>query len=269
MNLQTIRRWAPWLTLVVLFAIATTLLSWWQFARREERVEKINQVIENYDSTAKSLSEVSWNAIDNGLRQDEWHPVKLRGSYLSDFAILVRNRPLSGSPGFLQLVPFRVETGEVIAVERGWLPAGSSILEPLSNPLPGAEVKELVVRLRQSEADSGKESVVGRLDTIDLVEFSQLHPELVLETRFYGRLASEAPAEDQAPIPQPKPSLDEGNHLSYALQWLLFGIMAFGAFFWAYRNEKRVRLEQQGFIPVRTPKKTQALDDAAFEDQNQ
>jgi cytochrome oxidase assembly protein ShyY1 len=104
----------------------------------------------------------------------------------------------------------------------------------------------------------------GRLHTIDLVEFAALHPELDIETRFYGRLATETPQASEAPIPQPKPSLDEGNHLSYALQWLLFGIMAFGAFLWAYRNDKRVRLEEQGLVEKRVLKRTQASDDAAF-----
>jgi cytochrome oxidase assembly protein ShyY1 len=269
LNLQTIRRWAPWLALVVLFAIATSLLSWWQFSRREERVEKINQVIANYESTPVSLAEVSWVETGNGLRADEWRPLILKGNYLPEHAILVRNRPLSGSPGFLQLVPFRADSGEVVVVERGWLPAGSDITEPLLNPIPDSGEKELVVRLRAGESDSGKASVPGRLDTIDLAEYAALHPELNLETKFYGRLSSETPSASEAPIPQPKPSLDEGNHLSYALQWLLFGIMAFGAFFWAYRNDKRLRLEEQGKIPKRVQKRTQASDDAAFEDQNQ
>lgn len=269
MNLQAIRRWAPWLALVVLFAIATTLLSWWQFARREERVEKITQVVENYDSKPIQLSEVSWIEVGNGLRADEWRPLILQGNYIPEQAVLVRNRPLSGSPGFLQLVPFRTTTGEVIVIERGWLPAGSDITEPLLNPLPDSETKELVVRLRQGEFDSGKQSVEGRLDTIDLDEYSQLHPDLAIETKFYGRLATETPSSDEAPLPQPKPSLNEGNHLSYALQWLLFGIMAFAAFLWAYRNDKRLRLEEQGLIPRRAQKRTQANDDAAFEDQNQ
>ena len=269
MNLQTIRRWAPWLSLVVLFAIATTLLSWWQFSRREERVEKINQVIENYESEAIELATVTWLETSGGLFTDEWKPVEIEGKYLAEDSILVRNRPLSGSPGFLQLVPFRTSTGEVLVVERGWLPAGSDIKEPLLNPLPSRDFKKLVIRLRQGESDSGKDSVAGRLDTVDLDEYAALHPELGLETRFYGRLASENPASDEAPIPQPKPSLDEGNHLSYALQWLLFGLMAFGAFVWAYRNDRRVRLEEAGLIEKRTQKRTQASDDAAFEDQNQ
>ena len=123
MNLQAIRRWAPWLSLVVLFAIATTLLSWWQFARREERVEKITQVVENYESEPIQLSEVSWIEVGNGLRADEWRPLILEGNYIPEQSVLVRNRPLSGSPGFLQLVPFRTTTGEVIVIERGWLPA--------------------------------------------------------------------------------------------------------------------------------------------------
>lgn len=269
MKLQAIRRWAPWLALVVLFAIATTLLSWWQFARREERVERISQVTQNYDAAAIELAEISWLEVGNGLRADEWRPVNLKGNFLPKDAILVRNRPLNGSPGFLQLVPFRTVTGEVIVVERGWLPAGSDITEPLLNPLPDDQPKELVVRLRQGEADSGKQSVAGRLDTIDLAEYSKLYPALSIETRFYGRLASELPTAEEAPLPQPKPSLNEGNHLSYALQWLLFGIMAFAAFWWAYRNDRRLRLEEQGLIPKRTQKRTQASDDAAFEDQNQ
>lgn len=269
MNLQAIRRWAPWLALVVLFAVATTLLSWWQFDRREERVERISQVVQNYDSAPIELADVTWLEIGNGLRAEEWRPLNLRGTFLPENAILVRNRPLNGSPGFLQLVPFKTDTGEVIVVERGWLPAGSDITEPLLNPLPDSQTKELVVRLRQGEADSGKESVAGRLDTIDLGEFDELYPSLGIETRFYGRLASELPQPAEAPLPQPKPSLNEGNHLSYALQWLLFGIMAFAAFWWAYRNDKRLRLEEQGLIPKRVQKRTQASDDAAFEDQNQ
>ena len=39
----------------------------------------------------------------------------------------------------------------------------------------------------------------------------------------------------------PKPQLDEGNHLSYALQWILFAIMAAAALVWAIRKELQAR----------------------------
>jgi hypothetical protein len=67
----------------------------------------------------------------------------------------------------------------------------------------------------------------------------------------------------------PMPSLNEGNHLSYAFQWIIFGIMAFVAFGWAYRNERRIAREAAGQIAPRKPKENQALEDAEFEDANQ
>jgi hypothetical protein len=67
----------------------------------------------------------------------------------------------------------------------------------------------------------------------------------------------------------PKPSLNEGNHLSYAIQWIIFGLMAFGAFIWAYRNDRRLLAEQRGEIPKRTRRQGQAERDAEFEDANQ
>ncbi len=95
MKLTTLRRWAPWITLVVLFSIATTLLSWWQFSRREEIVERIDQVIQNYDKPAVPLAALNWQLDEFGQTDDEWTPVMVSGSYLPQEAVIVRNRPLS------------------------------------------------------------------------------------------------------------------------------------------------------------------------------
>jgi cytochrome oxidase assembly protein ShyY1 len=38
-----------------------------------------------------------------------------------------------------------------------------------------------------------------------------------------------------------KPELTEGNHLSYALQWILFALMAFAALWWAIKQEVEAR----------------------------
>jgi cytochrome oxidase assembly protein ShyY1 len=268
LKLATIRRWAPWLALVVVFAIATTLLSWWQFSRREEKVQKIQLVIENYDAKVVPLDEIDWSHDEAGNPINEWRQVSVTGHYLPEQALLVRNRPLSGSAGFLQLVPFELQTGQILIVERGWLRADSDITKPESNPLPNSDLRTLTLRLRPSEPDLGKKSVPGQVASIDLNEVQRLvSPAVVAD--YYGRLVSEDPASSELPIAMPKPSLDEGNHLSYALQWLLFGIMAFGAFIWAYRNDKRVRLEAQGVISSKKKRQTQADLDASFEDQNQ
>ena len=268
MKLETIRRWAPWLVFVVVFAIATTLLSWWQFSRREEKVQKIDLVIANYDSQAVDLAEIEWSFDAAGNPLNEWRSVKVTGHYLSDQTLLVRNRPLSGSAGFLQLVPFELVSGEILIVERGWLRAGSDITKPESNPLPDQIGRDLVVRLRPSEPDLGKDDVPGQVASIDLNAIREkVSPNVI--SSYYGRLVTENPACNELPVAMPKPSLDEGNHLSYALQWLLFGIMAFAAFIWAYRNDRRIQLEAKGLLKPKEKRQTQADLDAVFEDQNQ
>ncbi len=260
--MNQIRRWAPWFALVVLFSIATSLLSWWQFTRRDERVQRIEQVLENYDQSPVLYPR---GEVEESLSSWEWRPVKISGRYLPESAVLVRNRPLSGQAGFLQVIPFELSDGTILAIERGWIPAGSPITTPLSNPLPDSAPRELVVRLRASEPSQQRGAVQGQLASIAPAELQGLSPEKLV-TSHYGRLVSENPESGQVPMPMPKPSLDEGNHLSYALQWVLFGLMAFAAFIWAVRNERRLRLEEQGLLQPKTKRKNQAQLDAEIED---
>lgn len=262
-----LRRWAPWLALVLIFAIATSLLSWWQFARREERVEKIQQVVDNYDNQPIAFEEISWQLDESGLAAMEWQPVMLEGNYLPNRTILVRNRPLNGQPGYLQLVPFQLKSGELVIIERGWLPTGSDKSLPDLNPIPVDTSKSLIVRLRSSEADLGKAAVEGQVASIHLPTLAEtLAGDGDLITDFYGRLVSENPASSEYPFLMPKPSLSEGNHLSYAIQWIVFGAMAFWAFIWAYRNDRRLVREAAGEIPKRKAKRNQSVIDAEAED---
>ena len=265
-----IRRWAPWLALVIIFAIATSLLSWWQFSRREEAVNKINLVLENYDAKTIDFSELDWELDANGNASSEWQSVRVSGHYLPQLTTLVRNRPLAGSAGFLQLVPFQIQGGQILIVERGWIMAASRVTDPSSNPLPDDKERQITVRLRPSEMDLNREAVPGQVASINLATLAELFAaEGEVITSYYGRISLENPPTEALLTPMPKPSLNEGNHLSYALQWIIFGLMAFFAFFWAYRNEKRTEQEKLGLIAPKIKRKTQADFDAQIEDAKQ
>ena len=269
METTTIRRWAPWLALVIVFALATSALSWWQFDRRNQRVDRINQVIENYDRPPVDYQDLTWRENPDGSSDLEWTPVRVSGEYLPDQALLVRNRPLNGQAGFLQLVPLKLIDGRLLLIERGWLAASSELVTPASNPLPAPGVHDLVVRLRVGEPDLGRDPA-NTLASIDLEEIAgRLASAGPVVTDHYGRVASESPSYSITPLSMPKPSLNEGNHLSYAIQWIIFGLMAFIAFFWALRNDRRLMREAAGIAPVRDKKKTRADLDAEFEDANQ
>lgn len=264
MKAKALRRWAPWVGLVIVFSLATTALSWWQFTRREERVEKIALVLENYEKAPVPLTELDW-LVENGLAVNEWRQVRVTGNYLADFEYLVRNRPLSGQAGFIQLVAFRTDSGQIVMIDRGWIPAGNPVTSPAYEPKVTVETKELVIRLRASEPNLKKPEVQGQLASINFETLTSVIGE-DLELRYYGRLASESPQSEQMPIAMPMPSLNEGNHLSYALQWILFGIMAFIALFWAIGNERRIQRELAGEAQPKRKKQSQAEKDAAVED---
>ena len=231
-------RWSGWFTLVVVFAIGTVFLSSWQFDRREEKVDQIELVQNNYNAPVSSLSEV----VNDGKlpSENEWLRVELVGNYLTDHVYLVRNRPLNGQPGFLQLVPFETLQGEIFAVERGWMPTGNTQDSPDFIPTVESDQKTIAVRLRPSEPEISRGAPIGQIENINLSRFAEVTG-LDIETDFYGRMAYEVPASEEYATPMPMPRMDEGNHLSYALQWILFGIMAFVAFGWALTQELRYR----------------------------
>ena len=57
--------------------------------------------------------------------------------------------------------------------------------------------------------------------------------------RAYGEMVSESADPGERPQKLVQPTLDEGPHLSYALQWYLFALMGFGV--WGYMAYTRAR----------------------------
>lgn len=224
----------------------------------------IEQVLANYDQPSVALDELLGSAGWSDAY--EWRLVEVNGRYRTDEMHLVRNRPLAGLPGFLVLVPFELEDGRVIAIERGWLATGATQDSPDVIPAIDSPIKTVQIRLRSGESSLNRDPVDGQLASIDLLELSNRLGTKQLELDFYGRVVSEFPSEEIIPTTMPAPPLSEGNHLSYAFQWILFGIMAIGALLWAIKNERQQQLLAAGkLIPVKR-RKSRAEVDAEVED---
>ncbi|PZQ91617.1 MAG: SURF1 family protein [Leifsonia xyli] len=259
------RRWSAYLALTIVFAMTCGLLSWWQWARRAESEAEALRVEQNYDAPPVAIDEVL-PRLDAWRDDDEWTRVELQGEYLAADAVLVRNRVLNSRPGFHQLVPLRQTDGTVIVVDRGWLPLGNGVDSlPDAIPAPPAGEVTVVARLRGSEPNlPGRTAPAGQISSIDV-------PTIVSATGddgytgAYAVMASENPAVGEVPIAAPRPEVGEGTHLSYALQWIAFGVLAFVGLFWAWRRERRIAalpVEEQA--AARAPKRRHA--DAEVED---
>jgi cytochrome oxidase assembly protein ShyY1 len=226
------RRWVGWFLLAVVFAVACGFLSNWQFNRRTEALHKMTQLAANYDRQPVELASTKFHP------QDEWLPVKMTGHFLPENALLVRNRPLNGDPGFLELIPFQRQDGLVVAIEAGWLPADDRLNAPTVFPKPSSAVQTIWGRIRPSEPTLDREAPAGQIATINLANFmTKIGVKDRAVTEFYVRLGESNFSKNGFPKLLDKPQLDEGNHLSYALQWIVFAIMAFIALVWAVRKE--------------------------------
>ncbi|MFC5501607.1 SURF1 family protein [Lysinimonas soli] len=235
-----VRRWGAYLALVIAFAIACALLSWWQWARRAETVAEGQLVTSNYEAAPVALDSLlsgygAWHA------GEEWRPVTLHGRYLNDQQLLVRNRPYNANPGFEQLVPFRLDDGSIFIVDRGWLSIGSTRDTPDVVPAAPSGAVTVVARLQQSEPElPGRDAPRGQVASIHLPSIAKLLGSHATYTGAYGLLASETPAPATRPRAAQEPAPDEGPHLSYAIQWIAFGLLAFVGLIWAYRRERRI-----------------------------
>lgn len=234
-------RWAGYFALVIVFSVISVMFGNWQFDRRAEARAAIELVEANYDREPLPVSSVlsSLNAYEPS---QQWTPVVLTGRYLSDEEMLARNRPYSGHPGFEVLTPLLLDDGTIFIVNRGWVPIGERQDAPDVVPQAPEGPVTVIARLTAGEPVlAGRTSPKGtnQVATIHLPEIAE---RLDRETYSgaYGLVAEQMPEPETQPVTTPKPDPDEGPHLSYALQWYVFALLAFIGLGWALQQEYRV-----------------------------
>ena len=246
------KRWIRWIAVACVFAVACGFLANWQLNRRVQVVKVIQRLDRNYTHSLVPLEKLVPTTSGFALRY-EYRPVLIRGKYLSRDALLLRNQINDGNPGFNQLVPFQLDSGKIIVVNRGWISTGQNHDLPDSiPPIVGGQIR-LVGRLIHAQQRDARTAPKGQAMSI--------HPEtLNLEWRFasdqlyrgaYLRLAAEAPASSSLPVLASRPDISEGNHLSYAFQWVLFALLGFGAIGVNIRQDLREKrmAEDPTFVP--------------------
>ncbi len=233
------RRWAGYLALTMLFAAVCSGLGVWQLARRDEALTELYKIDSNFDSAAVPVAE-ALPALTDFSETQKWMPVQLVGTYLTDEEMLARNRPLNVTPGFEVLTPLQLADGTIFIVNRGWLPTGEEQDAPDTVPAPPSGTVTVVARLKAAEPDlPGRTASGNQVATINLTTIAERLGQPTY-TGAYGLMATESPAPvDKRPTAVLKPIRDEGPHLSYALQWFVFGLLAFIGLGWALREEYR------------------------------
>lgn len=235
-------RWVGWLILVAIFATACISLGNWQANRRAEVLQGIERVNRNYFAEAVNGKEAI--AMFKQLPEEKiWSTAQLTGEYLGDDTLIVRNRIKAGNPGYEVLVPFKTTDGDVVILDRGYLPIGNQESgHPDVVPAAPTGVITVDVRLKPSEIRLDRGAPEGQLASIQLEDYAaQVDYEIAQGA--YGLMYAENPAPATAPQPLDEPDMDEGPHLSYEIQWYIFGVLAFVGFWYAARQQKKLNAE--------------------------
>ncbi len=205
-------------------------LGFWQLRRLDDR-RALNEA--TAAAMAQDPTDIA-TLLAGSQEEDEeevadYTSVIATGTYLSESEVRVANRSSGGLPGSWLATPLRLGDGRVVAVVRGWISRRSLLSDgAVAAQPPAGEVT--VAGLAFGSRDNGRVGVTDagetpEISTMDLSRFSEV-TSLDVED-IWIRLRSQAPPQPgprALPVPVPVPELNDGPHLSYALQWFSFSI---------------------------------------------
>jgi len=230
--------WVRYLVLAIVFALVCVGLCLWQLDRRNTALEELARIDNNYSADPVPLGDALPELESFDIDQ-KWTPVTMTGTYLTADQLLVRNRPYNSGPGFEVLTPLLLADGSVFIVDRGGLPTGLEQDSP--DEIPAAPAGEVTVTARLKPGEPtlpGRSAPEGQIASIQLDDIAAIIDEPVY-TGAYGLMATEDPAPAERPQASTKPARDEGPHLSYAFQWLVFALFGFLGLGYGLRQEYR------------------------------
>jgi len=223
---KTKEPWALFKTLIALLLIVFCLWgSQWQYHRGVDRHAR-NTISE--ERIARNAIELG--QIDSVLANNEWQSIVTTGSFDEKKQILLRNRYSEGKYGYEVLTLFTSTSGEKFWVDRGWVQAGATATTPPEvTSVPAGEVTITGrFRLDSSLPRGSFFALPGSGE--DLVSELNAQSQLNTEKYYLDLLSGSEPSLTPAVTAQ-LPSLSDGPHMAYALQWLFFGgLVIYGRF---------------------------------------
>jgi surfeit locus 1 family protein len=210
------------MALLLLLALGFARLGVWQLSRLHQR-RATNRV------TLAARSAPPVPLPGPSLRRPEPltdHRVIARGRYDHDHDIVLRGEALQGVPGVHLVTPLLLAGGDTaLLVDRGFVPTPDAVtVEPERLREPGDIVAEGIAA--PLGRGGGKPIVhAGRITwaRLDLPALRERLPYPVLSV--YLRQVP-GPGVPSFPRRVDPPAIDEGPHLSYAVQWFLFAALA-------------------------------------------
>lgn len=208
------------IVIAVLVAVACVKLGFWQLGRlKEKRIANAK--------LAAGMAAAPVSAPCSTI--ERYRKVLLQGVYDYEHQVIVPNRSRQGSPGIHILTPLRVPGNDTaVLVNRGWIYA------------PDGRTADLGL-WREGDTLSG----VGYMEIVPpRVVGKPPYPVAPYQAVLIGNTAGSKGIPPRIGVPV----FDDGNHLSYAVQWFSFAIIALAGTF-IFINQQRKPRDSGNAIP--------------------
>lgn len=223
-------RWVLSHVLVAVLVVLMVSLGFWQLRRLDERRARNDLVsVRSEEPTASLPAVVDVDGSPDDAAAVRFRRVEASGSFEPGSDVLVRNRTFRGQPGSWLLAVLRLDDGDAVIVNRGWVPVTGEQEPPAGALAPAGPVT--VIGLLETTQERGRfgstDPADGRLQRVARVDVGRLARQIDGEVHpVWIQLEEQRPGSGDLPIPVEPPEQSEGNHFSYAVQWFIFSTIA-------------------------------------------
>ena len=215
-------RWLISHAFVLCVVVAMIGLGFWQLQRLDQRRAQNQQVEALFATPPQPINTL----LQSSPLPPDHTTAVARGTYLDEHSFLVANRTFDTEPGSWLVTPLQLADGTVVVVSRGWVPRlWAAGVRTLDLSAPSGEVR-VVGRVFRSvdggRIGSNEVSILTELNRLDLARVEELSGLKVAP--LWLQLERQQPIARRLPAAVPRRSLDDGPHLSYAVQWFFFSL---------------------------------------------
>lgn len=217
----------------VLVVALTARLGVWQLDRADQK--ETRQALLDARARLPAL-EAAALARDAGAAGEQFHRrVVLHGTWVAKRTVFLDNRQMNARPGFFVVTPLRLSgSGDVVLVQRGWLPRHPSDrtrIAPFETAAGEVEVHGRIAPppARLYEFEPAASGAIRQ--NLDLAVYAgetglRLLPLSVMQT------GTPQGADDGLLREWPRPALGVHKHYGYAFQWFALCALTAGLYVW-------------------------------------
>ena len=234
------KRLAKLTAVALLVAVTCIALGIWQIARLHQK-QQFNAAVRS--GLAQRPVPVG-TLLPPGVDPDtvRYRRAEATGTYDTDHGFVLYGRTQDSQAGNHLLTPLLLSDGRAILVDRGWVPLDVDEPDaPAAAPPAGEVVVEGVLFSSEGDPPGGVGTADATLTTLSRLDLGTIQAQLPYPIApSYLLLQRQTPPQAQGlPEPSPLPELSEGPHLSYAIQWFTFAVIAVaGSVVLALREDK-------------------------------